>query len=95
MVVAFVEVESRQNRMLSYALGDSEQDFVGRAHRPAVWLRRTASGDLRPTYWCAADKPPTGDDLRVRSVYRTNTVPKDASCEVCGINIRELQEKMA
>ncbi len=45
-------------------------------------------------YWCAADRPATGDDFAVAPVYDGTKVPDDARCEECGIGIAELQEAL-
>lgn len=88
LIVGFVEVETPSARMFRMAA----QGITDAHEKPQTALRQiNGQGEQAPTYWCAADKPDTDDTLAVRPVYRTNTVPADAECEVCGISIRELQ----
>jgi len=97
MIVAFVEVETAQDRVWRQMSSEmSVDDIIAEGGRP---VRKpfhdggdTPEGRLR--YWCAADKPPTSDTFAVAPVYRTNEVPGDAECEECGIGIRDLQQSL-
>lgn len=85
-IVAFQEVESPQAKMMRHLIdGDFDDDDLVGPDRPRPKGR----------YWCAADRPRTGDDFRVVPVYRTHEVSEDAECQECGIGIRELQEMMS
>lgn len=85
IVVAYQEVESPQAKMLRHMIdGDIQGDDLAGPDRPRP----------RGRYWCAADRPTTGDDFRVEPVYRTHEVPPGAECRECGIGIRELQAMM-
>ena len=91
-VVGYVEVESVQARMWrQMAGGDTE---VTRTPRVEARTADGGWGEPRLHYWCAADKPPTDDSFNVAPVYRTQSVPEEAQCELCGISIRELQALM-
>lgn len=98
MVVAFVEVESPQDRTWRHAaLGSSVEEILAEGRRPLPKAfhdeGRTPEG--RPRYWCAADKPIEDDRFRLAPVHRTSTVPEDAACEECHIGIRDLQAALS
>lgn len=85
ITVAFEQVEGPQSRLL--------RDMFGGPGTVTDEERRRPPG--RGRFWCAADAPAEDNaDFRLRRIYRTNEVPKDARCEECGIGIRELQEMM-
>lgn len=80
IIVAFEEIETPQDRMWrTVASGITEV-----SSKP-VRLKK---------FWCAADKPNTDPTFMVAPVYRTSTVPEDAACETCGLEIVELQKLM-
>lgn len=92
MIIAFVEIESSQHRMLRQMVtGDTEV----KRNRDAL-LRHDYDDEYSARYWCAADRPDAADGVSfaIKPVYRTHEVPENADCEVCGIAIRELQELM-
>jgi hypothetical protein len=88
-VVAWVEVESRDLRMLrTVASGMTADEVIAEHGRGKVWVRR--DWDERYVFWCPADRPATDDGFCVSPVYSKDRIPEDAECEECGIGLHEL-----
>lgn len=97
MVVAFVQVESAQDRVFRHTWTEMSLDDIlaegGRPKRkPFHDDGYTPEGRYR--FWCAADRPTTYNNFKTAPVYRTEALELDADCEECGISIRELAESL-
>ena len=96
MVIGFVQIESVQDRVWRHAAGNmSTDDILAEGPRPIPKSFHDGghTPEGRHVYWCAADRPDTSREFVVAPVYRTK-VPEDASCEECGISLRELADNL-